>query len=108
MKQTITVDQLNELSPEAKEMLMNWVDRNIDVKARSINPMIAVAHWREDKNYLLSSGEMIEFLDGKFINFWRGARRDWLIVIDDDKHIVKQELVDCLWEAVKEILEEQE
>lgn len=54
---------------------------------------------------LLSIGQMIEFLDGKFINFWRGARKDWLIVIDDDKHIVKKELCDALWQAVKKVLE---
>lgn len=77
MKQHITIDQWNEV--------------------KLLSPKIP-----HDMNI----GQMLEFLDGKFINFWRGARKDWLIVIDDEKHIVKDELVDCLWQAVKHELSE--
>ena len=94
MKQHITPKQLNELSEKGYKKLVDWAEDRNRVKGEvgTVYP-------------LLSIGQMIEFLDGKFINFWRGQRKDWLIVIDDNHEvIVKKELCDCLWEAVKEIL----
>lgn len=92
MKQHITENDLNQLTNSGKEKLLGWLVIN------------EYAVLEDDNNWTFITptiGQMIEFLDGKFINFWRGARKDWLIVIDDDTHIVKDELVDCLWEAVK-------
>jgi hypothetical protein len=106
MKQHITEDQLNELSDEGKIKLNEWYNK----KPHEYLIVGICADGTTNKTYqqppLLTIGQMIEFLDGNFINFWRGKRDDWLIIIDDDKHIVKKELVDALWDAVKEVLNE--
>lgn len=105
MKQHITIDQLNELNDKQIKTFLDWVFSKLEEVDRSVINNMALELDEGSANGLyvehITIGIMIEFLDGKFINFWRGARKDWLIVIDDDTHIVKDELVDCLWEAVK-------
>lgn len=94
MKQHITADQLNELSDKAKEKLREW--------------------WSSEGKPLLSIGQLIEFLDiyennfefEKMHGYWEIRRK-----LDLDYYQVKetaQELCDALWQAVKEVLENQE
>jgi len=104
MKQNITKQQLDELSPKAKEKLHKYLGINIS----------SSLDWPEKyyQTALLNIGEMIEFLDEQ-------NKRNACIVksfITDEwvlnhpkrievKYICK-ELCDALWEAVKGVLEE--
>ena len=96
MKQHITVEQLEELSKKGKDKLWRWWE----------------THWSEELDVsddgcpLLSIGQMIEFLLEKnpHRNYWfqcQGEVCCWFHPIES-KH---KELVDALWEAVKEVLE---
>jgi hypothetical protein len=108
MKQHITEDQLNQLSDKNKKKLIEWIyDHDYEDNLIWYEQTCGEDNCcSESRINPLSIGQMIEFMDGNFINFWRGKRDDWLIIIDDDKHIVKKELVDALWDAVKEVLNE--
>lgn len=120
MKQHITLDQLNELSREAKSILHTWwtprpgdlykryggvhVSTNKTVKAES------AGNGKTRKIYpLLSIGQMIEFLD----EHNRGHEGTNILPFvkefnEECKYIeVKpvSEWCDALWEVVKEVLE---
>ena len=95
MKQHINQKDLNQLSQKGKARLEKWWQTQFEHNENWLN---------DDPKKFPNIGQLIEFLDRKFINFWRGERKDWLIVINDNKHIVKDELCDTLWEEVKVIL----
>ncbi len=62
MKQHITENDLNQLTNSGKEKLLGWLVIN------------EYAVLEDDNNWTFITptiGQMIEFLDGKFINFWR-------------------------------------
>lgn len=114
MKQHITIEQLNELSPKAKEKLRQWLGDPRKLATRE-NPN------EEEKmildNYLdlplLSIGLMIEFLDEHDYNWHDDAFTDDGGVGDDnwEEFWVRRkdrELCDALFEAVKQVLEEKE
>lgn len=99
MKQHITLEQLNELSPEAKEKLNQWgdskglfphfVDEPPDiVLARCIGIGIMIEFLIE--NDIKESGSSLYFLD------------EYSATYGDLSEVL---LCDELWEAVKEVLE---
>ncbi len=100
MKQTITRDQLNELSKNGKKNLLKWWKEKMK---HNLFP----GEWFE--NELLSIGQLIEFLDedNKLYTDEYGNvvlpsyRRD-----EDHPDYHKGDwLCDDLWEVVKEVLE---
>lgn len=106
MKQHITDHQWNELSDEAKFKIRKWYN----------NPIID--KWKLSTNLSLSIGQLIEFLmdntNGKSIdleNHVEGVRGYVSrVAFGRVKSPVlvawnKKELVDALWEAVKEVVE---
>lgn len=121
MKQHITIEQLNELSKPSKKKLMNSIDNIFYLNAQKQFPGIATTHWHEDKNYLLSIGQMIEFLSkhreivvvtnglGSLTglpNFLWKAGGGGVGENMEDNLKTSDELCDALWEAVKEVLDE--
>lgn len=115
MKQTITFDQLNELSPEAIKKLQQYFNRDLITKKP-----IPEKYWWSVSPSQLSIGEMIEFLTNNGKNFSMGYDRNpdmWTFVSGkwwaNSKGEIKDgqeypELCDALWEAVKEVLEQKE
>ncbi|MEK9207971.1 MAG: hypothetical protein AAB922_05785 [Patescibacteria group bacterium] len=117
MKQRITVEQLNELSKEGANRLLDWeINKQY---APTLNP-----HGEEYELKELSIGQMIEFLDAKretimFVSKIKCCDEDiWStgsIVCMGNRgknkkeskrlHNAGKELCDALWEAVKEVLE---
>lgn len=107
MKQHITVSQLQELSPQAKEKFEKWgKDQGWFIHFVDEPPDVVFAR-------CIGIGQMIGFLidNGAFesefgepnqtANYTNGAITiDWY-----DGSNEKIELADALWEAVKEILE---
>lgn len=116
MKQHITVKQLNELSEKGKKKYYDWCWKN---KYWSDYP-----GWKSRSDIAgankLSVGQMIEFLDecnpkweGINIFHMPGGELDspkWIITPNYlTKHFLKEcwrnkELIDALWQAVKEVL----
>ena len=97
MKQHITEKQLDELSERA---MVKYSDCFLKKNYDSINGIA-----------LLSIGQMIEFLDEKASLFSihqpstqsrYGA--EWMIEITPTQ-VITGKLCDCLWQAVKEVLE---
>ena len=88
MKQYITLEQINELSEKGFERLRHYPEL-----FSSTNKYIL-----RDKIHfpLLSIGQMIELLSGNGV--------DWLIYLLYSTPY-KGTLCDCLWEKVKEVLE---
>lgn len=123
MKQHITVEQLSELYDCDQDILFQWWKPNYgDLFYDSAHGVISYSSptlfRRRAKEHrlipLLSIGQMIEFLDeqkwkdglsiGHYVNGW---------VVGDEfhgdysKYWTSPELCDALWEACKEILEDQ-
>ena len=101
MKQHITTKQLNELSKEGKEALMDWwfakTDQNTNQKPRQRpTPLHHLPH--------LSIGQMIEFLDERNPLLWyidEGIQKDKFgRFMIGDCSTDKDNLCDALWEAV--------
>lgn len=128
MKQHITTKQLNELSEKGKEKLRKWWQPkmgesayNTEAKKRVVidayhESMVAAhgkAYWYVFLP-LLSIGQMIEFLgDNKIKLFFVFSKQlGWknngthTSSITLEKH-GKEKLCDVLWEAVKEVLNDQ-
>ena len=117
MKQFITIDQLKELSDQAKQRLGEWIHRNpsfvpldLPLKDQSYQVIWTEPKTPNNKTYwlpLLSIGQMIEFLDEhnrgyesmNIIPLINDIKKDYIDVkpVDD--------WCDSLWEAVKEVLE---
>lgn len=105
MKQNITVEQLQELSPKAKDRLEAWMSEK--------------GYWTTTMFHLGPFiGQMIEFLDEKaqwFNGIGRLQPYSWSTGMltdpteDSEPQFVERhcdrELVDVLWQAVKERLE---
>jgi len=118
MKQHITPDQLAELSDKQKDNLVSWCFKN-DYFTRIPVPGEAARFTDLKKGIslvidapLLSIGQMIDFLD-EYGNVWCKSSGD----VELDRfigstapyiHVFEDELVDALWEAVKEVLREGE
>lgn len=113
MKQYITIEQLNELSYDAKRALRKWWKPKLgdwyvcEHPAWSKTPALATYKhhaWKSKRGYpLLSIGQMIEFLNEhpeKFDLSKRGQWGDGYFDFNWDG-----ELCDMLWEQVKEVLE---
>lgn len=108
MKQTITVEQLNELSKKGKERLTDWRWNKADPADRLPGSTISLT---------LSIGQLIEFLDDNGHDLYSinteekdGKRIKFMVTFRDEsmKHALfgnRPELCDALWEAVKEVLE---
>lgn len=123
MKQHITPEQLNELSEKGKERLRKLREpRNGDKMANYKNSkvgMIGVSYWLSPKRLkthkcflpLLSIGQMIEFLDEHTDTDKYKTGKPWLDLINikfnmfSEHYNKDDELVDYLWESVKDILE---
>lgn len=130
MKQHITVDQLTELSDKGKARLReSWQPQNGDkvwyddqTKSGYVGFLTdnGEGYWNDmsdpdwNKNDfmpLLSIGQMIEFLDEKQPYQYGIHRRivDWKVVVHDRQYgkVMGEELCDSLWQAVKQILNEE-
>lgn len=128
MKQHVTIGQLNELSDKGKEKLKKWYPYAIDVsETRSwalprTEDLKRYYEGQFERQLLLSIGQMIEFLHEYYKEvalgfddsgvYWhvhvgiRGAGsmlRGFGTIYDSNEE--DKELVDALWEAVKEVLE---
>ncbi len=109
MKQHITTKQLNELSEKGKERFYSHFMKKIfnlelsDIrvkekgKKRRMPTDWSDANVQED-TFLLSIGQMIEFLGEDINNIWYLG--GWSV-----GGSFQSELCDALWEAVEEILE---
>jgi len=89
MKQHITPEQLDELSKKGKKGLRKWCQAH---------PLQTGSMIIDDEiYYLLSIGQMVEFLGDDW----------WQYLFDecDGLPLYTNELCDCLWGDVKEILE---
>lgn len=106
MKQHVTIEQLNELSQSAREKLRkykldSWAEPLHD--ARKTGPHAGKIYYAQipTEEYLLSIGQMIEFLGE---DWWF----DLFDIPDTEGAVIKTydgELCDALWETVKEVLE---
>lgn len=105
MKQHITPEQLNELNKPLKKKLMGLID-NIEMhNVLKQNPHVAMTFWHSDENYLLSIGQMIEFLD----KHDKQGLLDALDVAFNRTNVQFNnniEPVDVLWSWVKAVLNE--
>lgn len=101
MKQYITIEQQNELSDKAHMSLVEWCNKNI-----SSEEAVWGQHGGECRGganlheYLLTIGQMIEFLDEK-------SEVGTLKILFDRYLDQIDELCDALWEAVKQALGEE-
>lgn len=104
MRQQIYIRQYNQLKEEAKVEYHNWLSsKGYAVK----NP------WNNKLDFLLTLGQMIEFLEencgiiyikGKLVSEHKG---DWGVELAEGSRntdYAKEELADTLWEAVKDQL----
>jgi hypothetical protein len=106
VKQTITVEQYNELSEEEKRRFIEWTASKgaHAVTVRSIGHLI----WFLDDHHVTT----LPYWNGGFItrvySHYPGQEKDqWDIGIEcphDEKYYEQAELVDALWLAVKVVL----
>ncbi|MCR4313548.1 MAG: hypothetical protein NUV58_04830 [Candidatus Roizmanbacteria bacterium] len=122
MKQYIEISQLTELSDKGKDRLRKWCENKLYFEYRDTSmPSDPVKNPSSIIKEIipLSIGQMIEFLDEQN----KGWKFDWRIefkefsavsLVDygievwypaNKKMVEKYNLCDALWEAVKEILE---
>jgi len=131
MKQRISVEQLKELSPEQQERLRAWwKPKQFDVYYEEFADGDGYIGSIERESYipskeaspLLSIGQCIELLGTKcLVNC---PKKQWHVAIIGDvmpvykwadgecineselntKHFYSKELIDALWQAVKEVL----
>ena len=107
MKQTISLEQFMDLPQPArvkeKAYRDGWYERTY--------PNVAVKRWPPEMFWNI--GQMIEFLkdhDFRQEKFeiragWEDGEKAW--VLDEDSHYyTDDELIDCLWQSVREVLEE--
>lgn len=117
MKQNITPEQLNELSDKMKERLAQYCGRHQEwLLAQELDDS---TQWTKNVFLpLLSIGQMIEFLDEHGMYDIHNVSRDvrgrvWKIQMKSDQFYGDSnfegyfELCDALWQAVKEILNEE-
>ena len=111
MKQHITIEQLNELSEEGKEKLLQYMEDK-DYLPHGTQMML-----HNEGYYLsqfLSIGKMIEFLDehtnelgmqfndsSTYWSIWYGGEQRI-----EYNNLLQYELCDALWEACQEVLEQ--
>lgn len=117
MKQHITVKQLDELSKRGKKKVWKWCeDRDYLVESVIFHREHKKVHEKSEVILpLLSIGQMIEFLAGKYkdLHFQKAefGRWDILNCYSDVKHKwslplqSSSKLCDALWEACQEALE---
>ena len=117
MKQRITVEQLQELTEEQQQRLREWWKRefgdvfyitdyknNKEAQLQVLDRswQLIVKEYRKEFLPLLSIGQMIELIENNGVSWQNG-----LFLVDSNLIIFKSyggELVDALWQAVKEIL----
>jgi hypothetical protein len=117
VKQHITVEQLNELSDEAKLKLYEWSKDRLYMNAINFN------------QELLSIGQMIEFIEGSLFSHNMlditqnrmadgscgdsecncDEYKEWQVAFDFEGELESrsEHLCDALWEACKYILEKE-
>lgn len=95
MKQHITLQQLDELPLKSKVLLREWC---IEQKYCGLDNDIRVL---ADMQLLI--GQMIEYLAEKNRIIISNNEKGWYVEGEQEK-----ELCDCLWEAVKQVLESSE
>jgi hypothetical protein len=107
MKQHITIEQMNELSMKHRKKLHDWCI------VKKWYKLPHKKYWVKYTVPLLTVGQMIEFLNTTHtvhMQQWMDEFKDWRVGLDwsSAEHfyyiVEKPELVDALWEAVKEIL----
>ena len=113
MRQHITPKQLNELSKEGKAKLRKWCFNYpeedgrwdemllVDLKTNVIHSLSEehlLHEWLEKAYPLLSIGQMFEFLN-------KNDKKAWGWYFSDGPHVTK-DIVGILWEACKEVLNE--
>ena len=118
MKKNITVEQVCELSKEAKKSLISWWevgDGDRYTSGKDIN--IAGTHYAElasdssDVNKqqylpLLSIGQMIQLLSESYKTNWIAmVNKRYSVSNGKADYEDYDELVDALWDAVKDVLE---
>ena len=120
MKQYITPEQLNQLSDRGKERLVKWIESKLEPPIPG-SAYIGPTSSDHQICYFMTIGQMIEFLDENTDNFeLRSGRmgKSYLIDVPDGSVIwhgwagdteIEDEFVlcDALWEACKEVLNEE-
>ena len=112
MKQRITVEQLNELTPEKKEKLREWWSPRIgdmyvfiSLSDKYIELLDNVKEFIKNKNWLplLSIGQCIELLtqEGNIDIHYQTGKIDIYFLNPTE---LEGELIDALFAAVKEAL----
>lgn len=118
MKQHITPEQLEELTPEGKEKLRAWwkpQEGDLYVHIDQIETVCRQCSYENNsitEEYikrhvlLLSIGQMIEYLDEHNEFFALEKLTVFSFVLNDGENggIVNKEPCDALWEAVKAVL----
>ena len=124
MKQHITAEQFRELSKENQQKLRDWANEHtikelpyliygsknhtIDENIYQVNHNIKNASLNEMNNdyaVCFTIGQCIEFLDEHGRDIKIDESGDWLISIKDLGEFREIELINALWLAVKEVLE---
>ena len=123
MKQNITLEQLNQLSSEAKERLAEWYWNKqgiVGFKMYKDNGNTLIKEFKAKDAELrpedISMGQMLEFIqeDGLEIKRLPVDDKDfpygWYVmsptISKQFSFICDDELIDCLWEAVKIVLKD--
>jgi len=108
VKLHITVEQLNQLSEKGKEKIFKyWWDKQDEFDKYVENH--AEGYFDDYKKFpsskWFSIGQMIEFLKEHYYEDWDFIVNNTLDIYKDEYNHQK-EIVDYLWEAVKEVLNE--
>lgn len=114
MKQNITIDNLNELGEKALEKLFT-LTTDLRIPSYTSFAVIMISNPDLKNKMLLSIGQLIEFLDEEqyFVikKIHPGSHWQWYLSKNEKSIGItpnqedRYELVDSLWQAVKEILE---
>jgi len=106
MEQSLTLEQVNELSFKEREKLFDWF-------RHKMNPAVALAAHSERSNVKivltqLTIGDLFEFLrEYNTMPMVEDDGSSWAVTCVSGISSIKDELIDALWEVTKLILKEE-
>lgn len=113
MKQTITIEQLEELSEKGKKRLETWIESKLSPPI-SGSAYIGPLSSPYQTCYFMTIGQMIEFLfNNNFGPIITSNDTAFYWIVEPEKKLLcwkkesyeNPELCDALWEAVKNVLD---
>ena len=118
MKQHITAQDFHQLSEKNKNKIKSWVSQCHQSEAEKQHPgsFVSIAPLIQD-DWLLSIGQLFSFLEHRYLTLSNDEKHWYLTyhlthgfvssAMDKMRLSGPGELIDLLWEAVKDILEEE-